>query len=115
MTKIEEEQTRELIVTASSPFTIAYAFAKLLNEFIGTKLKMIIEYRGVTQMSLAMERGEVDAHADTDTWSSWKASNREWFEQEIITVLAQINPKVPDLPGVPAVEDMVVGQTSERL
>ncbi len=110
---IEEAQKTEVVVAASSPGAIAYAFPKLLNEFIGTRFKIITGYQGVTQMSLAMERREVDAHANT--WSGWKTSNREWLEQGKIVILAQINPKAVDLPGVPAVEDMVKGEDERKI
>ena len=110
---ISEAQTQEVVVAASSPGAIAYAFPKLLNEFIGTKFKIITGYQGVTQMSLAMERREVDAHANT--WSGWKTSNREWIDTGKIVILAQIQPTAPDLPGVPAVEDMVKGEDERKI
>jgi len=110
---ITEAQTQEVVVAASSPGAIAYAFPKLLNEFIGTKFKIITGYQGVTQMSLAMERREVDAHANT--WSGWKTSNREWIDTGKIVILAQIQPTAPDLPGVPAVEDMVKGDDERKI
>ena len=110
---IAEAQQQEVVVAASSPGAIAYAFPKLLNEFIGTKFKIITGYQGVTQMSLAMERREVDAHANT--WSGWKTSNREWIESGKVVILAQIQPKASDLPGVPAVEDMVKGEDERKI
>lgn len=110
---IAEAQKQEVVVAASSPGAIAYAFPKLLNEFIGTKFKIITGYQGVTQMSLAMERREVDAHANT--WSGWKTSNREWIESGKVVILAQIQPKASDLPGVPAVEDMVTGEDERKI
>lgn len=110
---IKDAQDHEILVAASSPGAIAYAFPRLLNEFIGTKFKIITGYQGVAQMSLAMERGEVDAHANT--WSGWKTANREWVEQGKVLILAQINPKAHDLPNVPAVEDLVVDKDDREI
>lgn len=110
---LEEARKTELVVAASSPGAIAYAFPKLLNEFVGTRFKIITGYQGVTQMSLAVERREVDAHANT--WSGWKTSNREWLDQGKIVILAQILPKAIDLPNVPAVEDMVTGEDERKI
>jgi hypothetical protein len=87
---IAEAQKQEVLVAASSPGAIAYAFPKLLNEFIGTKFKIITGCQGVTQMSLAMERREVDVHANT--WSGWKTANREWIESGYVVFLALMDP-----------------------
>jgi tripartite-type tricarboxylate transporter receptor subunit TctC len=101
---LEDARKKELIVAASSPGAISYAFPKMMNEYLGTKFKIIPGYQGVTAMSLAMERGEVDAHANT--WAGWKDVHQDWIDQGKIHILVQNLPKASDLPGIPAVEDL---------
>ena len=110
---LEDARRREVVVGASSPGAIAYAFPKMMNEFLGTKFKIIPGYQGVTQMSLAMERREIDAHVNT--WAGWKDTHRDWIDEGKIVVLAQSLPRAPDLPGVPAVEEQARDPDDRRV
>ena len=50
----------------------------MMNEFLGTKFKIVTGYPGGNQINLAMERGEVEAR--NNTWSSWKATKADWLQ-----------------------------------
>ena len=52
----------------------------MLNEFLGTKLKIVSGYQGNSTMVIAMERGEVDGV--TNSWDSWKSLNPAWLARE---------------------------------
>jgi hypothetical protein len=73
----------------------------MMNEFLGTKFKIVTGYPGGNQINLAMERGEVEAR--NNTWSSWKATKAAWLKENKITVIAQAGPRAPDLDA-PSVE-----------
>jgi tripartite-type tricarboxylate transporter receptor subunit TctC len=100
---IEEARHKQLTVAASNPGAITYTFPRMLNELIGTKLKIVSGYQGNSTMVVAMERGEVDGV--TDSWESFKSFNPDWIKDKKITVLVQTEPKAEDL-DVPSVQEL---------
>ncbi len=75
----------------------------MLNEFLGTKLKIVSGYQGNSTMVVAMERGEVDGV--TNSWDSWKSLNPAWLAEKKINLLVQTEPKAKDL-DIPSVQDL---------
>ena len=73
----------------------------MMNEFLGTKFKIVTGYPGGNQINLAMERGEVEAR--NNTWSSWKSTKPNWLRDHQINIVVQAGPRAPDLDA-PSVE-----------
>src|SRR5882762_5314908 len=88
---IEDARRRELTVAASNKSAITYTFPRMLNEFLGTRLKIVSGYQGNSTMVVAMERGEVDGV--TNSWDSWKSLNPSWLTEKKISLLVQTEPK----------------------
>ena len=84
MRTIEEARRRELTVAASNKGAITYTFPRMLNEFLGTRLKIVSGYQGNSTMVVAMERGEVDGV--TNSWDSWKSLNPAWLAEKKINL-----------------------------
>jgi hypothetical protein len=82
-------------VGAAARSGILYTFPAMMNEFFGTKFKIVTGYAGGNQINLAMERGEVEAR--NNTWSSWKTIKPAWLAGKRIAVIAQIGPPAADL------------------
>ena len=101
---IEEARHKELLIAGSNPGAATYIFPRLLNEVLGTKLKIIAGYQGNSTMIIAMERGEVDAVSNS--WDSWKSLNPDWIKDKKINLLVQTEPKAPDL-DIPSVQELV--------
>src|SRR6478672_2749797 len=99
---IEDARKRELVAGASARGATTFIYPQMMNEFLGTKFKIVTGYPGGNQINLAMERGEVEAR--NNTWSSWKATKADWLKDKKITVIAQAGPRAPDLDA-PSVED----------
>src|SRR4051812_4985532 len=99
---IEDARHREVVAGASARGAITFIYPQMMNEFLGTKFKIVTGYTGGNQINLAMERGEVEAR--NNTWSSWKATKADWLKDKKITVIAQAGPRAPDLDA-PSVED----------
>ena len=99
---IDDARSREVIAGASARGAITLIYPQMMNEFLGTKFKIVTGYPGGNQINLAMERGEVEAR--NNTWSSWKATKADWIRDKKITVIAQAGPRAPDLDA-PSVED----------
>ncbi len=102
---IADAQRMELIAGASARGADTYSMTVMLNEFLGTKFKIVTGYKGGNEINLAMERGEVQARYNF--WSSWKTTRPEWLKNGDVKLLAYMGPKPADLPGIPAVTDLV--------
>jgi tripartite-type tricarboxylate transporter receptor subunit TctC len=109
---IEDARRRETIAGATSRGAITYFYAAMMNEFLGTKFKIVTGYNGGNEINLAMERGEVEAR--NNTWSSWKATKPAWLKDKKITVIAQAGPRAPDLDA-PSVEDLARNADDRRV
>ncbi|MDO9441887.1 MAG: tripartite tricarboxylate transporter substrate-binding protein [Beijerinckiaceae bacterium] len=102
---IEDARKKEVVVGATGRGAITYMFPAMLNEFAGTKFKIVTGYPGGNDVNLAMERGEVGGR--NNTWSSWKVTKPEWVKNKDISILVQAGPKAKDLPDVPSIEDVI--------
>src|SRR5712671_4711870 len=109
---IEDARRRELTVAASNKGAITYTFPRMLNEFLGTKLKIVSGYQGNSTMVVAMERGEVDGV--TNSWDSWKSLNPAWVAEKKINMLVQTEPKSKDL-DIPSVQELARNEDDRKV
>ena len=100
---VDDLRKRETVAGASGRGAITFFYPTMMNEFLGTKFKIVTGYPGGNQINLAMERGEVEAR--NNTWSSWKATRPQWLKDKLITIVAQAGPRAPDLDA-PSVEEL---------
>jgi hypothetical protein len=105
---IDDARKKEVVAGASARGAITYIYPAMMNEFLGTRFKIVTGYPGGNQINLAMERGEVEAR--NNTWSSWKATKAAWLAEKKIFVIAQAGPRAADLDA-PSLEQL--GRTPE--
>jgi tripartite-type tricarboxylate transporter receptor subunit TctC len=97
----------ESIVGSSGPGASSYTHPLMLNALLGTKMRMISGYPGGSEMSLAMQRGEIEGECGW-SWGSMKTRTAQWLRDGKIKVLLQAGlKKNPDLPNVPSALDYV--------
>jgi tripartite-type tricarboxylate transporter receptor subunit TctC len=91
------------------PFTVAGEgsgsdpdiFATMIRNVFGAKLRLIPGYPGSAEMTLAIERGEVDGRCGW-TWSSIKLQRPDWITGHRLNVLVQLaSRRIPELADVP--------------
>lgn len=83
-----------------------YQFPAVINAALGTKFKIVTGYPGGNDISLALERGEVQGRCGW-SWSSIKATRMDWVASRKIIILVQMSlSKHPDLPDVPLIMDL---------
>jgi len=99
---VADLQQKEIVAGASGKGAITYIYPSMMNEFLGTRFKIVTGYPGGNQINLAMERGEVQAR--NNTWSSWKATKPTWLRDKEIFIIVQAGPRAGDLDA-PSVED----------
>lgn len=103
----EDLFSKEMIVGGTGPTIDTETTPRLLNALIGTKFKVISGYPGTTEVTLAMERGEVHGLGDW-SWSNVKSRRGDYLRDKKIRVLMQSAlEKEPDLPDVPLALDYV--------
>ena len=89
--------------------------ARLYNDLLGTKFKVVNGYSGTTDVGLAMERGEVQGIADW-SWSSLNTQRPDWVRNKKVNFLLQgsLEP-LAELPGVPRAIDFARGDLERRV
>jgi len=104
---LEDAKARELRFGSTGPASGAEGYAILLNELLGTKNKAIRGYRGSNDITLAMERGEVDGFYGW-CWTCMKADRPQYITEKKVNVLVQLalEPE-PEMAGVPFVLDLI--------
>jgi tripartite-type tricarboxylate transporter receptor subunit TctC len=79
----------------------------LMNALIGTKFKVITGYQGGNEITLAMERGEVNGLVGV-SWDTVKATKLGWVEDKKVRLMLQMGlERHPQLPDVPLAMDFV--------
>ncbi len=104
---IDEAKIRELNMGATGKGSNTFQDLALANNFIGTKFKPVLGYKGSAEINLAIERGELNGRATT--WDSWPGSYPDWLRERKILQLVQIGPrKLAEIGDeVPLLRDLV--------
>ena len=112
---LADARSKEVIAAASNPGAITYTFPRMLNEILGTKIKVVSGYQGNSTMTLAMERGE--AQAVTNSWDSWRSTKMDWVRDKKINLLVQTEPKSTDseLVDIPSVQQLARNENDRRV
>jgi len=104
---LADAQKMEMTAGASGANSTPSFYARLLNELLGTKIKVIAGFPGQNEAYLAMERGELDSYGVT-FWSSLTSTKPNWLRDKKIRILVQYGPeKETDLPDVPFAPDFI--------
>jgi tripartite-type tricarboxylate transporter receptor subunit TctC len=82
--------SKELKVGASGAGSDTMGYPLILNHVLGTKFKIIGGYPGAADISLAIERGELDGYAAW-CWDCMKAQKPDWVRNDFVRVLMQIS------------------------
>ena len=82
-------------------------FARLYKNVFGAPIKLVPGYPGTNEISLAMERGEVDGLCGL-SWSTIKTRHAQWLKEKKINILVQAALKRESEidAGVPLIMDM---------
>jgi tripartite-type tricarboxylate transporter receptor subunit TctC len=103
---VADLQQREVVMGSTGANSTPSFYARLLNETLGTKMKLIVGYPGQNESFIAMERGELDGHPSM-FYSSMMATQPDLLREKKVKLLLQYGPfKEPALPDVPFVMDL---------
>lgn len=112
---IDDARQHEMTAGASGVNSAPAFYSRLLNELLGTKIKVIAGYPGQNEAYIAIERGELDTYGTT-FWSSLTSTKQNWIKGNLIRILVQYGPvKEPDLKDVPYGPDLVKNEEDKLL
>jgi tripartite-type tricarboxylate transporter receptor subunit TctC len=113
--KFDDLYTKPLTIGSTGAADDTYQFPALVNAVLGTKFKIVTGYPGGNDVSLALERGEVQGRCGW-SWSSVKTTRLNWVRNRRIVVLVQMSlSKHPDLPDVPLIMDLAKTDEQRRI
>ncbi|MGE5539957.1 MAG: Bug family tripartite tricarboxylate transporter substrate binding protein [Gemmatimonas sp.] len=101
----EDLFTHEITVGSTGQTDDTARFPLLTKKLTPAKIKIVTGYPGGNDVTMAMEKGEVDGRFGW-SWGSVKVRSRDWLEQKKINILLQMGmKKAPDLPDTPFIMD----------
>ncbi len=104
-----------MIVGGTGPGADTDAFPKVMNNILGTKLKLVTGSPGGNDINLAIERGEVDGRCGW-SWSSVKSTRPDWLRDKKINIIMQMSgAKHPELPDVPLASDLAKSEKDKAV
>jgi tripartite-type tricarboxylate transporter receptor subunit TctC len=115
-TNLSDIQANEMTVGATGAGGEGFAFARLLNETLGTKLKPVLGYKGSADILQAVERGEVDGSAGLSWGAAVSSARPHWIRDRDITVLLNLGRLTPsELSSVPNAFSVIKKPEDQRL
>jgi tripartite-type tricarboxylate transporter receptor subunit TctC len=105
VTRIQDVMQRETAVGSTGPGSRTQTYPQALNDLVGTKFKIVTGYPGGSEITLALEKGEVDGYCG---WAIGSIRQRapQWLHDGTLKVLAQFTLGKPDLPDVPVASEL---------
>ncbi len=112
---VEDLKRREITVGSSGANSTPSFYARLLNETLKTKMKIVVGYPGQNEVYFAMERGEVDGFPSL-FYNTLNATRPKWRTERNIKLILQYGlEKEPALPDVPSALDLVTNPEDKQL
>lgn len=112
-TTLEALKETEVIFAAGGRTSSPAIIPMMMNKMLGTKIKVVTGYKGGGTMNKAVEQGE--AHGRYNFWTGWTTRKPEWIRDGKIITLAQIGPRIPELPDVPSLRDLVKSEEHRQM
>ena len=111
---VDDAKKVKSILGATGRGSYMYFVPRLMNALLGTKFEIVTGYKGVADIDLALERGEVQGRAGA--WLSWKAAKPDWVrDQKVIQIVQFGYRKTADLPKVPLLVDLAADEEAAQM
>jgi tripartite-type tricarboxylate transporter receptor subunit TctC len=99
--------------TGVGSYTVIYP--TVANSVLGTKFKLVMGYKSTNDISIALERGEVQGRAGNN-FNSLKVENGDWLKEGKINLMAQVGlERDPEFPKVPLLTDLAKTDEARQL
>lgn len=112
---IQELQKTEISVGATGAASTPAFFGRLFNAVLGTKMNIIVGYKGMTGAFQAMESGEVVGFPSA-FYASLRSRWGHWLDEGKVRILVQLAlEKHPAVPEVPLAQNLVSDQDDKDI
>ncbi len=102
---IEDARKIEVAMGSTGAGAETAIFPTVINSVLGTRFKVIAGFKGMSDIFLALERGEV--HGVSTVYGSVLGLKPEWIREGKITFLARIAAtRAKELPDVPSILEL---------
>ena len=112
-TTLEGVKAKEVVMGSTGFGSETYLMPKLMNHLLGTKFKIVKGYKGGASINKAMTQGEV--HGRMNYWTGWTTIKNDWLKTGKIKHLIQYGPRIPELPDVPSIGDLVKSEDGKKM
>lgn len=107
--------TKPFTMGGEGPVSDPSIFALMFRNIFGAKLKLVGGYPGTNDITLAMERGEVDGLCGL-SWSTVKARHMDWVRSKQVSIPVQAGlRKEAEIADVPGVMELVRGEEQGKM
>jgi tripartite-type tricarboxylate transporter receptor subunit TctC len=111
----QDARTHSFTVGGTGSGSDPDVFAKVLRNLFGVQARLVTGYPGTPEISLAMERGELDGRCGW-SWASIKWEKGDWVAENKLNVLVQLAlQRAPDLPNVPLITDAAQNEEQRQI
>jgi tripartite-type tricarboxylate transporter receptor subunit TctC len=113
---VEDARTHPMFFGATGPETDPAMYSRLVNDLLGTRIKVINGYKGQPEEFQAVEKGELDGLF----MSGWSGPGRAYVRDQIgkgqMRLLLQMaETRDPQHPDTPTILDLVSAPTDRRI
>ncbi len=113
----KQAMTEKIVLGGVAPGDAVHDFAYMVRATTGAPMSIVAGYKGTLDVTLAMERGEIDGACGWE-WSSAKAQKPEWIRDGKLNFLLQIGPHANDeltKMAVPRLDQYMKDDDSRRV
>jgi tripartite-type tricarboxylate transporter receptor subunit TctC len=112
---MEDAMKKELLMGATGVGSYTAIYPTVANGVLGTKFKLVMGYKSTNDISIALERGEIQGRAGNN-FNSLKVENGDWLAEGKINLLAQVGlERDPEFPNVPLLMDFAKTDQARQL
>src|SRR5262249_46710823 len=112
---IDDARARQMIAAGTGAGSETDTWPLILNDLLGTRIKVVTGYLGSRESILAIERGEADGRC-TISLSALKTAKPEWLTPGKVNLLLQLGlEKSGELPGVPLIFDRLSREADPQM
>jgi tripartite-type tricarboxylate transporter receptor subunit TctC len=111
---VDDLKTTPILMGATTASGDAAILPLLVNELIGTKMKVLAGYFGQNEINLAAERGEVQGN--NTGLSNLTVNKADWMREHKVRILLQFgNERLPQLQDVPTAIELASSEADRAL
>jgi tripartite-type tricarboxylate transporter receptor subunit TctC len=112
---IADARKQEVTVGGTGPASTTVVLPTAFNKLMGYKFKVIAGYPGGGEITLALERGEVEGRFSW-SYASLMSTRPDWVrDKKIRFIAASAFQRLPEMPDVPTVIELADGEQNKQV